>query len=53
VDDPHTFVSFGPWVNMAAVRSWRTLGGYQERVARLRETIEEFEPRTLEVVAQD
>lgn len=53
VDDPHTFVSFGPWPNLAAVRNWRTLGGYQERVARLRETIEDFQPRTLEVVAQN
>jgi len=52
VEEPSTFVSFGPWEDLAAVRSWRTLAGYQERVARLSETVEHFEPRTLEVVSR-
>jgi len=52
VDSPRTFLSFGPWASMAAVRSWRALGGYHERVARLQEVVESFEPRTLEVVAE-
>jgi len=51
-DDPQRFVSFGPWETMQAVRSWRALTGYQERVAKLREVVDEFEPRTLEVVAR-
>jgi hypothetical protein len=36
---------------MAAVR-WRALAGYQERVVRLREVLDSFEPRTLEIVAR-
>ncbi len=52
VEHPGRFVSFGPWASMAAVRSWRSLEGYQERVARLQEVVESFEPRTLEVVAE-
>jgi heme-degrading monooxygenase HmoA len=52
LEDPRAFVSFGPWANAAAVRSWRSLPGYQERVARLREVLESFEPRTLEIVAR-
>ena len=52
VDDPHTFISFGPWQSIAAVKSWRALAGYQERVARLREVVDRFEPRTLEVTAR-
>jgi len=49
---PRTFVSLGPWESMSAVRTWRALPGYQERVARLREVVDEFTPRTLEVVAR-
>jgi len=51
-EDPSTFVSFGPWESLAAVRSWRALSGYQQRVARLSEVVESFAPRTLEVVAR-
>ena len=52
VDDPSTYVSFGPWESIQAVRSWRSLRGYHERVARLQEVVESFEPRTFEVVAE-
>jgi hypothetical protein len=51
-DKPERFVSFGPWESMQAVRNWRALAGYQERVAELREVVDHFEPRTLEVVAR-
>jgi heme-degrading monooxygenase HmoA len=51
LENPQAFISFGPWANMAAVRSWRALAGYQERVARLSEVLDSFEPRTLEIVA--
>jgi len=50
LESPQTFVSFGPWESVAAVRSWRARPGYQERVARMLEVLEHFEPRTLEVV---
>ena len=46
-----TFVSFGPWESAAVVRNWRALEGYQQRVVRLREVVDAFEPRTLEVTA--
>ncbi|MER3408740.1 MAG: hypothetical protein C4306_01230 [Thermoleophilia bacterium] len=52
VDNERTFVSFGPWASIDAVRSWRALEGYQERVARLQEVVESFQPRTLLVVAE-
>jgi len=50
LENPQAFVSFGPWESVAAVRSWRGRPGYQERVARMLEVLESFEPRTLEVV---
>ena len=49
-ESPLTYVSFGPWEDIAAVRAWRGLPGYQERVERLREVVDRFEPRTLAVV---
>ena len=52
LEEPRTFVSFGLWEDSSAVRNWRALAGYQERVARLSEVVESFEPRTLEVVAR-
>jgi heme-degrading monooxygenase HmoA len=52
LDRPQTFVSFGPWESVAAVRKWRTLPGYEERVARLSEVVESFEPHTLEIAAR-
>ena len=52
VDDPRRFVSFGPWESIQAVGHWRAQVGYHERVARLREVVDHFEPRTLEVVVE-
>jgi len=52
VEDPGIFISFGPWETIGAVRNWRTEPGYQERVSRLQELVERFEPRTLEQVAE-
>jgi heme-degrading monooxygenase HmoA len=47
-----TFISFGPWLSTDAVKNWRATAGYHERVARLQEVLEGFEPRTLEVVRE-
>jgi quinol monooxygenase YgiN len=52
VDDPQTFISFGPWESSGAVRNWRSLPGYQERLARLGELVARLEPRTLTIVAR-
>ena len=52
VDDPRRFLSFGPWEDLDTIRRWRSLPGFQERLARLQATVERFEPRTLEQVAE-
>ena len=52
LEEPRTLVSFGLWEDSSAVRNWRALAGYHERVARLSEVVESFDPRTLEVVAR-
>ena len=52
IERPETFISFGPWESIEAVRHWRFLPGYDERVARLHDVLESFEPTTLEVLAR-
>jgi prolyl-tRNA editing enzyme YbaK/EbsC (Cys-tRNA(Pro) deacylase) len=52
VESPDTYISFGPWASIDAVGSWRSLAGYHERVARLREVVVSLEPRTFELVAE-
>lgn len=41
----------GAWGSVEAARGWRSLPGYQERVARLQDVVESFEPRTLHLIA--
>jgi heme-degrading monooxygenase HmoA len=51
-DDPRVFVSFGPWESLEKVARWRSSPGFHERVARLQEVLDRFEPRTLNQVAE-
>jgi hypothetical protein len=37
---------------MDAIRRWRAQEGFHELVAQLQELLDEFEPRTLELVAE-
>jgi quinol monooxygenase YgiN len=50
--DPNRFISIGPWESIAAIDAWRALDGWKERVARIRDMLESFEPATLELVAE-
>ena len=49
-EDPSGCVSFGPWESLDAIRRWRHEPGFHERVARLHEVLESFEPSTLELI---
>jgi heme-degrading monooxygenase HmoA len=52
LDDDHRFVSVGPWDSLDAIEGWRALPGWGERVARIRDLLESFEPATLEAVVE-
>ena len=52
VDDPRRFVSYGPWRSIDAARQWRAMPGFHQRISRLQEVVERFEPSTLEQVAE-
>ena len=45
------FVSFGAWASVDAVRAWKSAPEFRERLARVLEHVEEFEPSELAVVA--
>jgi heme-degrading monooxygenase HmoA len=52
VDRPNRFVSFGPWESLATVSRWRSAPEYDERIRRLQELLESFDPQTLEQVTE-
>jgi heme-degrading monooxygenase HmoA len=45
-DRPNRFLTFGPWESVEAIEAWRASEGFRERVGRLRELLEGFEPGT-------
>lgn len=51
-EDPTRFITFGPLRSLDAIDAWRGLEGWRERVARIQELLEGFEPSTLEVVVE-
>jgi len=44
------FVSFAPWANEGAVRAWKGSPEFSERLAQVRQHVEDFEPTELETV---
>jgi heme-degrading monooxygenase HmoA len=49
--DAGRFVSFGSWRSDEAVRAWKSAHDFRERIARVLEHVDEFEPAELMVVA--
>jgi heme-degrading monooxygenase HmoA len=45
-EKPSVFLSFGPWESADAIAAWRESAGFQERVGRIRQMLEGFEPAT-------
>jgi heme-degrading monooxygenase HmoA len=52
LEDPNRFVSFGPWPSAEHAARWRDSDGYRQHVDRILETVETFDPRTLQLVAE-
>lgn len=49
-DDPRRFLSFGPWRSAEEAERWRSEPGVRERLARLEDLLESYEPGTHDVV---
>lgn len=48
---PSRFISFGPWSSVDQVEEWRQSAAFRNGVAGIRETLDRFEPSTLDLVA--
>ena len=51
ISDPGLFVSFGDWDSIEQVRSWKRSPAFRERMARVLQHVDSFEPLELELVA--
>lgn len=49
--EPGRFVSFGAWGSIDEVRAWKQSPEFRERMARVLQHVEVFEPTELELVA--
>ncbi|HEX6445889.1 MAG TPA: antibiotic biosynthesis monooxygenase family protein [Streptosporangiales bacterium] len=49
-DVPGRFISFGPWESMEQVEQWRGSPAFRDGVARIRATLDGFEPHTMDEV---
>lgn len=52
LEDPNRFVTIGPWDSTDAIDRWRSLDGWGERITKIRELLDGFQPSTLEVVVE-
>ncbi|EMY35710.1 antibiotic biosynthesis monooxygenase [Arthrobacter crystallopoietes BAB-32] len=50
-DVPNRFISTGPWESVEQIEQWRGSSLFSEGLAGIRDTLEHFEPHTLEQVA--
>jgi quinol monooxygenase YgiN len=50
---PNVFLSFGPWSGPDDVERFRGSEAFGRYVARMRELLESFDPRTLDEVSRD
>ena len=50
-EEPHRFISFGPWESLEAIEAWRAQPGFQDRVRRMQEMLEQLTPMTLDDVS--
>jgi heme-degrading monooxygenase HmoA len=49
--DVEVFLSFGAWQSIAAVRAWKSAPDFRERLARVLQHVDTFEPSELALVA--
>jgi heme-degrading monooxygenase HmoA len=49
-DRPNVFISYGPWQSMTEIESWRGSATFRDGVARIRASLESFEPHTMDPV---
>jgi heme-degrading monooxygenase HmoA len=51
-DQPQRYMSFAPWESFEAQQAWKELPEFRERIGRVRQHCENFEPSTLLLVTE-
>ena len=51
IRNPDVFLSFGAWESVDAVRAWKSAPEFHDRLARVLQHVDEFEPTELAVIA--
>jgi heme-degrading monooxygenase HmoA len=51
IQEAQVFLSFGAWESIDAVRTWKSAPDFRERIARVLQHVDEFEPSELTLVA--
>jgi heme-degrading monooxygenase HmoA len=49
--EPGRYVSFGDWESIDEVRAWKSSPDFRERMARVLQHVDDFQPTELELVA--
>src|SRR5919204_1370494 len=52
LDHPRRFMSFAPWESFELQRDWKQSPEFPERLGRVRQHVESFEPSTYELVTR-
>jgi heme-degrading monooxygenase HmoA len=47
-DNPHRFISSGPWQSLEQIEAWRASTTFKDGVGRIRELLDSFEPHTMD-----
>lgn len=49
--DPSRYVSFAPWTRAEAAHLWKAQSDFRERIGRVLQHVDKFEPSELDIVA--
>ena len=50
-DEPSRFISAGPWPSLDVIEAWRESEFFRDSIGRLRELVDDVQPRTMDPVA--
>jgi heme-degrading monooxygenase HmoA len=52
MDEPRTFISFGPWESLEQIEQWRSSDTFKNGVGRIRSLLDDFTPHTMQIAAR-
>ena len=52
MDEPRTFISFGPWESLEQIEQWRSSDTFKNGVGSIRSLLDDFAPHTMQIAAR-